>query len=195
MKLSPIKRKRQRLAPRGAAEPPLRLETFLPYRLALLARLVSEALSHIYSERFGFGIVEWRVVATLGQFGTMTAKQVGNYTHMHKTKVSRAVAHLARGRYLQRRTNYDDKREEHLSLTPQGRAVYEEIAPMAILFAQHLFDDVAPGDRKAFERVLDTLTARMLQGAADDAPRLNRCPRRRRPGAPAGRRIRGFPRP
>lgn len=171
MKPSSIKRKRRRLVPRAAAEPPLRLETFLPYRLALLARLVSAALSQIYSERFGFGIPEWRVVATLGQFGTMTAKQVGNYSHMHKTKVSRAVAHLARRHYLQRRTNYEDKREEHLTLTPQGRAVYEEIAPMAILFAQHLFDDMAPGDRKAFARVVDTLTARMLQGAADDAPR------------------------
>ena len=165
------RRGRGQRAPRPTGEPPLRLEAFLPYRLVLIANLVSEALSHIYNERFGFGIPEWRVIATLGQFGTITAKQVGNHTHMHKTKVSRAVAHLARRRYVRRRTNDKDKREEHLTLTAQGRAVYEQIAPMAIAFAQHLFDDIAANDRKAFERVLDTLTVRMLQSAADDFQR------------------------
>jgi len=165
-----IERRRER-ATRPTGEPPLRLETFLPYRLALIASLVSEALSHIYGERFGFGIPEWRVIATLGQFGTMTAKQVGNHSHMHKTKVSRAVAHLARRRYVRRRTNDEDKREEHLTLTAQGRAVYEEIAPMAITFARHLFDDIAPSDRKAFERVLDSLTVHVLQSAAEDPER------------------------
>jgi DNA-binding MarR family transcriptional regulator len=164
------RRGRRERPPRPTGEP-LRLEAFLPYRLVLIASLVSEALSRIYAARFGFGIPEWRVVATLGQFRTMTAKQVGNYTHMHKTKVSRAVAHLARRRYLQRRTNHEDKREEHLTLTAQGRAVYEQIAPMAIAFAQHLFDDIAPNDRKAFERVLDTLTVRMLQSASEDSQR------------------------
>jgi DNA-binding MarR family transcriptional regulator len=156
----------RRRASRASDDPPLRLERFLPYRLALLANLVSEGLSDIYGERFGFGIPEWRLIATLGQFGTMTAKQVGNYTHMHKTKVSRAVAHLARRRFLKRRTNRKDKREEHLTLTPQGRAVYEKIAPLALAFARHLYDDIALGDRKTFERVLDRLTVRMLRGAA-----------------------------
>jgi DNA-binding MarR family transcriptional regulator len=161
--------RRERSA-RSSGEPPLRLETFLPYRLVLIASLVSEALARIYTARFGFGIPEWRVIATLGQFGTMTAKQVGNHTHMHKTKVSRAVAHLARRRYVRRRVNHEDKREEHLTLTAPGRAVYEEIAPLAIAFAQHLFDDVALNDHNAFERVLDTLTVRMLQSVGEDSP-------------------------
>jgi DNA-binding MarR family transcriptional regulator len=165
--LSISRRGRRARASPPVGEPPLRLEKFLPYRLVLIASLVSEALARIYGKRFGFGIPEWRVIATLGQFGTMTAKQVGNHTHMHKTKVSRAVAHLARRRLLKRRTNYEDKREGHLTLTAPGRAVYEQIAPMAIAFAQHLFDDIVPNDRAAFERVLDSLTAHMLQSSED----------------------------
>ena len=42
-----------------------------------------------------------------------------------------------------------------------------KLAPMAI--AQHLFDDIAPSNRMAFERVLDSLTARML---SEDSQRM-----------------------
>jgi hypothetical protein len=73
---------------------PLKLEEFLPYRLNVLANLVSQALSRIYVERYGLGVPEWRVLVTLGQFGVMTGKAIGAHSHMHKTKVSRAVAEL-----------------------------------------------------------------------------------------------------
>ena len=71
---------------------PLKLESFLPYRLNVVASLVSQALSRIYASRYGIGVPEWRVVVTLGQYGLMTGKAVGAHSHMHKTKVSRAVA-------------------------------------------------------------------------------------------------------
>jgi hypothetical protein len=52
----------------------LKLEEFLPYRLNVCASLISHALSRIYAERYKIGNPEWRVLVTLGQFGTMTAK-------------------------------------------------------------------------------------------------------------------------
>ena len=74
----------------------LKLEEFLPYRLNVCASLVSHALSRIYADRYRIGVPEWRVLVTLGQFGAMTAKAIGAHSHMHKTKVSRAVALLER---------------------------------------------------------------------------------------------------
>ena len=73
---------------------PLKLEEFLPYRLNVVASLVSQALSRVYADRYGIGVPEWRVLVTLGQFGMMTGKAIGAHSHMHKTKVSRAVALL-----------------------------------------------------------------------------------------------------
>src|SRR3984893_9102034 len=96
---------------RGAADPhaaPLKLEEFLPYRLNVVASLVSQALSRIYSERYGIGVPESRVLVTLGQYGVMTGKQIGAHTHMHKTKVSRAVAQLEKRKFIARRTNRAD---------------------------------------------------------------------------------------
>ncbi len=100
------------------AEATLKLEDFLPYRLNVCASLVSAALSRIYSERYKIGVPEWRVMVTLGEFGMMTAKAVGSHSHMHKTKVSRAVALLEQRKLVTRRANRADLREAFLSLTP-----------------------------------------------------------------------------
>ena len=114
---------------------PLRLEEFLPYRLNVVANLVSQALSRIYAERYDIGVPEWRVLVTLGQYGVMTAKQIGEHTHMHKTKVSRAVAQLEKRKFVARRANRDDLRESFLSLAAPGRTIYEDLAPSALEFA------------------------------------------------------------
>ena len=150
---------------------PLRLEQFLPYRLNVVASFVSQALSRIYSERYGIGVPEWRLLVTLGQYGTMTAKQIGTHSHMHKTKVSRAVAYLEKRKLLLRRPNREDMREAFLSLTAAGRAMYEELAPHALDFARRLTDILTPTDREAFNRALRQLTersAKLVEEADDD---------------------------
>jgi len=143
----------------AAAAPLIELDNFLPHRLNVLSSLVSQALTRVYGE-YGIGIPEWRVLVSLGQFGVMTGKAIGARTHMHKTKVSRAVAQLERRKYLTRRANRDDLREAFLSLTPAGRAVYEELAPRARAFTDRLAEVVAPSDRPAFDRAMRQLTER-----------------------------------
>ena len=147
----------------------LKLEQFLPYQLNVVASLTSQALSRVYARRYSIGVPEWRVLVTLGQYGVMTAKAVGAHTHMHKTKVSRAVALLERRRLLTRRANRDDMREAFLSLTAAGRAMYEELAPHALEFARRLTEILAPADRDAFDRALSQLTARSAQLVAEVA--------------------------
>jgi len=152
-----------------AEEPLLQLQDFLPHRLNVLSSLVSQALTRVYGP-YGIGIPEWRVLVSLGQFQVMTGKAIGARTHMHKTKVSRAVAQLEQRKFLTRRANRDDLREAFLSLTPAGRAVYEELAPRALEFTERLSEVVAPGDRAAFDRAMRQLTERSakLVGDAED---------------------------
>jgi DNA-binding MarR family transcriptional regulator len=138
----------------------LKLEDFLPHRLNVLSSLVSHALSRVYSQRYGIGIPEWRVLVTLGEYGVMTGKAIGAHTHMHKTKVSRAVAQLESRKLVARRANRADLREAFLSLTAAGRAVYEEAAPIALEFTHRLSEAVAPADRAAFDRAVRQLTER-----------------------------------
>jgi DNA-binding MarR family transcriptional regulator len=141
----------------------LKLEDFLPHKLNVLSSLVSQALTRVYGQRYGIGIPEWRVLVTLGQYGVMTGKAIGGHTHMHKTKVSRAVAQLEQRRFVARRANRADLREAFLSLTPAGRAIYDEAAPIALDFTNRLSEVVAPSDRAAFDRAVRLLTERSAE--------------------------------
>jgi DNA-binding MarR family transcriptional regulator len=145
----------------------LKLEHFLPYQLNVVSSLVSQALSRVYARRYRIGVPEWRVVVTLGQHGVMTAKAIGAHTHMHKTKVSRAVALLEKRRLIARRANREDMREAFLSLTAAGRTMYEEVAPHALDFARRLTEILTPADREAFNRALKQLTAQSAQLVAE----------------------------
>jgi DNA-binding MarR family transcriptional regulator len=148
---------------------PLKLEQFLPYRLNVVASLVSQALSRIYADRYGIGVPEWRVLVTLGQYGLMTGKSIGAHSHMHKTKVSRAVALLEKRKLVARRANRADLREAFLALTPAGRAMYDDLAPIALDFASRLSEAVDTADRAAFDRAIERLTERSIKLAAEFA--------------------------
>jgi DNA-binding MarR family transcriptional regulator len=156
-------------APLGDAQ--LKLEEFLPYQLAVVASLVSQALSRVYARCYRLGVPEWRVLVTLGQFGVMTGKAIGARTLMHKTKVSRAVAVLERRKLLARKSNRADLRESFVSLTPSGRTMYEELAPHALDFSRRLTDILTPGDRETFNRALQQITDRSAQLVAEAAGR------------------------
>jgi DNA-binding MarR family transcriptional regulator len=147
----------------AAGQAPLKLEQFLPYQLNVVASLVSQALSRVYARRYRIGVPEWRVLVTLGQYGVMTGKAIGAHSHMHKTKVSRAVALLEKRKLLVRRANRADMRESFLSLTAPGRAMYEELAPHAQDFARRLTEILTPSDRDAFDRAVSQLTDRSAE--------------------------------
>ncbi len=142
------------------ADAPLHLEQFLPYRLNVLAETVSQSLSRLYQKRYGLSIPEWRVLATLGQYDSMTAKQIGQHSHMHKTKVSRAVTALECRGFIARSVNADDNRESFLSLTTSGRQTYEAVAPEALAFETALLDTLDTDTRTVLDDLLSSLTER-----------------------------------
>ena len=166
MNSGPIRERAAQSVSAGADAPLLKLEDFLPHRLNVLSSLVSQALTRVYARR-GIGIPEWRVLVTLGENGVMTGKAVGAQTHMHKTKVSRAVAQLEQRKLVSRRANRADLREAFLTLTPAGRAIYAELAPSALEFMDRLSEVVAPADRPAFDRAMKQLTKRSAELVAE----------------------------
>ncbi|WP_262270801.1 MarR family winged helix-turn-helix transcriptional regulator [Microvirga yunnanensis] len=120
----------------------LQLERFLPYRLNRLASAVSQDFRSIYGPHHDLTIPEWRVLATLGQFEELSAKEIGRHSSMHKTKVSRAVRTLEERRWLKRRGSEQDRREEILTLTADGQRAYRDIVPKAVAFERRILDDL-----------------------------------------------------
>jgi DNA-binding MarR family transcriptional regulator len=150
--------KRAAATRQGAAWLPL--QSFLPYRLNAMAQVVSDGFAVAYSETFGLSPPEWRVLATLGEFWQMSAKEVGQHSRMHKTRVSRAVLSLEKRRLLTRSPSVADRREEILSLSTTGREIYEAVAPMAIRYQQHLLSGLSDADQAKFDHLIRHLMER-----------------------------------
>lgn len=148
--------------PRSAEAAPtgLELDRYLPYRLNVLAALASDGVARLYSRQFGVSIPEWRIIATLGEQVKLTAHAIGAHSHMHKTKVSRAVGDLISRGVVRREINKDDLREAFLSLTAEGRAIYEGIAPLALSYEVRLVEGLTEAERAAVDDAVTTLTRR-----------------------------------
>jgi DNA-binding MarR family transcriptional regulator len=114
------------------------LNEFLPYCLNRAAEEVSLGFQEVYRKHYGMTRPEWRVLAHLGQFGSMTASEISVRARIHKTKVSRAVYALEKRRWLVRRPDDVDRRVEHLELTHQGAAKSREIGEVAAEYDRDL---------------------------------------------------------
>ncbi|WP_037311292.1 MarR family winged helix-turn-helix transcriptional regulator [Ruegeria halocynthiae] len=107
------------------------LRDFLPYLLNRAAEESSLEFQKVYKDRYGMLRTEWRVLFHLGNYGGMTAKEIGDRAKIHKTKISRAVRKLEHRRYLSRTRSETDRRVELLQLTTPGQSVYHELRGIA----------------------------------------------------------------
>ena len=137
----------------------LELENFLPYRLSVLAQLVSESLHDLYAGPFGLSVTQWRVMAALGRFAPLTATDVGLRIVMDKVAVSRAVGGLMKRGLVERATDREDRRREPLRLTEKGRAMHDEIVPLALKYEAELYAALSAEERRTLNGLCDRLFA------------------------------------
>ncbi len=138
----------------------LELEKFLPYRLSVLAQLVSESLHDLYTQPFGLSVTQWRVMAALGRFAPLTASEVGQRIIMDKVAVSRAVAGLLKRGLIERATDRSDRRRVPRRLSAHGHAMHARIVPLALAYQERLYEVLSPVERLSFDALSDRLFAR-----------------------------------
>jgi DNA-binding MarR family transcriptional regulator len=144
-------------APGLAACTGLLLTNYTPFRLNRLAQGVSDHVAAVYKQKFGLEIPEWRVIATVGPTWSCTAQHIADTTHMHKTRVSRAIANLVKRDLVERTSNADDRREMELRLTKAGRSMYTELVPLALERERALLACLNEDELRSFHEALDRL--------------------------------------
>lgn len=143
-------------------EPDLRLDAYLPYRLATAASAVTSLIARAYEDRFELTIPQWRLLSVLAEDGPSTQVQLVARTVMANAIVSRAALGLARRHLVSRTERHADGRRRVVALTPSGRTLYAQIAPLALAYEAALIAGLAPDEVKLLKRLLCR-----LQGAAD----------------------------
>lgn len=133
------------------------LDRFLPYRLSVASNAVSSAIAAAYRTRFGLKIPEWRLIAVLAEQDRATPLSLRTATRMDKIAVSRAAAALLERGLIASRPNPEDGRSHYLSLTSEGRALYQEVAPLALKIEAELMTTFTDPERRQLEALLRKL--------------------------------------
>jgi DNA-binding MarR family transcriptional regulator len=136
----------------------LNLSGFLPYRLSVLSNRISRAIANAYEKRFSLTIPEWRVMAIVGDEPELSATEVARRGAMDKVAVSRAVTKLIKAGRLKQVFAADDRRRSILSLTVEGRRVYNQVVPIARSFEDAVLTKISKRDRATLNDILSKLT-------------------------------------
>ena len=129
----------------------MRIEGFLPYRLAVAASQVSRRFAALYEAEAGLTIPEWRVLAHLSQSGPVSVRDINARVNLDKSVVSRAASRLEQAGLLRKSSDDSDQRLVALDLTDQGRALMERLG-----------------------RIAETFQADLMRELGEDGPQLSR---------------------
>jgi DNA-binding MarR family transcriptional regulator len=137
----------------------LKLDEFLPYRLSIVSNAASDAVATAYRTLFGLRIPEWRLIAVLAEGGAISQQALCGRTRMDKVTVSRAAIALSERGLIQRAANPQDQRSRLLTLSPQGWALYEQVAPKALELERRIFETLSREERAQLRAMLERIEA------------------------------------
>ena len=138
-----------------------RLADFLPYLLSVTSNAVSGIIAGEYESRFGLKIPEWRVMAVLGDAGSLTQRDLVGATLMDKVAVNRACKVLEERGLATRSPNAADGRSHHLELTQAGSTMHGEIMAIALAMEARVFSTLSSDERRDFKAMLGRLRAQV----------------------------------
>jgi DNA-binding MarR family transcriptional regulator len=132
----------------------LDLETFVPYRISILATLIRHALSEIYRDDPGLTEPEWRVFTTLAHMGPLPSGDIGLHMTLDRMAISRALSRLIELKLAARVPLERDGRMTEVNLTPHGSKVFDGLARQATAIEQII---LAPLDQTQVATFLDLI--------------------------------------
>ncbi len=130
------------------------------FRLAALSNRLTLWASRVYGREFGVSVLEWRVLAALRSLGTVTARDIAEFTVLDKSNVSRAVHRLTARGLIERGDHPADGRSKVLSLTRNGTTLHDRIAVRSKQREEQMFHGFSASERKTFIALLDRFDAR-----------------------------------
>jgi len=105
------------------------LNSFLTYRISRLHQKLNTQATKILRESVGVTLNQWRMIAFIGGAETVRASDLVQFTGMDKGLVSRNVKSLIEGGLVASKAYGQDSRVHMLSLTPEGKKVFDTALP------------------------------------------------------------------
>lgn len=103
------------------------LERRLSYRCLLIATGLTRQVAPLWETEYGLTVITWRVMAVIGRYEPLAAKDVVWHTSTDPFFVSRAIDQLLEQGYINRDVDPKDRRRLCLTLTKLGRTVHRRV--------------------------------------------------------------------
>jgi DNA-binding MarR family transcriptional regulator len=139
------------------------LEQFLTYRLHVLNKLAERGIGERYQDKLGVTLPEARVIAAVGSFGPFSIMELARHANLDKSQASRAAEALIKQGLMKRDPSAEDGRVVLVSLTPEGRALYRKVMPIARKWNGDLFDCLDEQEKLAFGQALDKVISTIME--------------------------------
>jgi len=109
------------------------------------------------AHRYHISLNEFRLLMMIGNLGSTASHEVADLTGVNVMSVSRAVSTLERAGRINVFPDPHNRRRKALTLTEEGRRLYEIMRPQTAKVAAYLFSELSDADRGALDRILGTL--------------------------------------
>jgi DNA-binding MarR family transcriptional regulator len=137
----------------------LPLQEFLTYRLARLNATLNRQATAILQAQGPLRLAEWRVLALLAAHGEINGRRLTEIAGIDPGLASRTLAALQERRLIDVRRDPGDRRSVKAGLTAEGSLIHARLLPLMRARQQRLMASLAPADREAVFRIVDTLMA------------------------------------
>jgi DNA-binding MarR family transcriptional regulator len=129
----------------------MRMETFFPYRLAIVAEAFSRQLVAVYGHEYGLMREEWRLLFLLAEAGSIDSVRLAQRTSLDKVQVSRAASRLEEKGLIIRTISEEDRRLRHYAVTNAGQALFQKAFGEVDAKANAILSAMSEQDRQALE--------------------------------------------
>ena len=134
--------------------------------LKLTNRLMAPFSTHL-AHRYKISLNEFRLLMTIGALEKTASHELAELTGVNVMSVSRAVATLQRHGRIEVVRDPANRRRKWLTLTKEGRRLYEIMRPQSEKVADYLFSDLSEGETEQLGEILTHLIATLEASDAE----------------------------
>lgn len=132
----------------------LDLSTYVPFFLASVHNKLASGASAIYRNKFGIGIVDWRIIAMLAVEQGILAQRICEVIGIDKGAASKTLRTLLANGIVRCEVSKTNERIKYWWLSTQGFNLHDNIIKIAIKREEAVIDGVDASDLEAFLRVM-----------------------------------------
>jgi len=136
-----------------------RLERYFTYRLNTLSKLNDMASQELYLAGGGLSLPETRCLAAVGSFPELTVNQLAFESNLDKGQASRAAQSLVDRGLLTKQASPVDGRSVILSLTRQGKPLWEKVMALIDQRNAELLSCLTDAEQQQLQDLFDRMLA------------------------------------